>query len=140
MKPIFVFFTFVFFQVFGLRSYGQNKVVLEQIQTYSTINPAASYWHLPADLHPILEAFDSGLFASLQMQRETSIAPIVKELKKQTQLKSLGFSQVYVYIGGMFEWLLLQDIYSQSEFPTTTKELDILKFKSEKKINQNQFN
>ncbi|MCX6212305.1 MAG: hypothetical protein NT104_07035 [Bacteroidetes bacterium] len=86
MKPIIVFFTVVLFQVFGLTAYGQNKVVLEQIQTYSTINPAASYWHLPADIQPILEAFDSGLFASLQMQRETSITPMIKELKKQNQL------------------------------------------------------
>jgi rhodanese-related sulfurtransferase len=61
-------------------------------------------------------------------------------LKKQEQLKSLGFSRVYVYIGGMFEWLLLQDIYSETEFPTTKKEFDILKFKSERKINQNQLN
>ena len=29
----------------------------------------------------------------------------------------------------MFEWLLLQDIYGDDEFPTTTKELDILKYK-----------
>ncbi len=86
MKPFLVFFSVVLFQVFGLIGYGQNKVVLEQIQTYSTINPAASYWQLPADLHPILQAFDSGLFASLQMQRETSIAPILKVLKKQSQL------------------------------------------------------
>ncbi len=86
MKTICILFFIVLFQFFGLMAYGQNKVVLEQIQTYSTINPAASYWHLPPAIQPILHAFDSGLFANLQMQRETSIAPIVKELKKQNQL------------------------------------------------------
>ena len=31
----------------------------------------------------------------------------------------------------MFEWLLLQDIYGNELFPTTSKELDILKYKSQ---------
>ena len=47
---------------------------------------------------------------------------------KYKQINDLGF-EVYIYGGGMFEWLLLQDIYSNSEFPTTTKILDILKYK-----------
>jgi len=48
---------------------------------------------------------------------------------KYKQLNSLGFSNVYMYMGGIFEWLLLQDIYGTEEFPTTTKVLDILKFR-----------
>ena len=39
---------------------------------------------------------------------------------KQRQLLSLGISEVWVYSGGLFEWLLLQDIYGETEFPTTT--------------------
>ena len=50
--------------------------------------------------------------------------------KKYKQLCELGFSEVYIYAGGMFEWLLLQDIYSNNEFPTTTKINDILLYKS----------
>jgi hypothetical protein len=50
-------------------------------------------------------------------------------LKKYQQLISLGFKTVSVYPGGMFEWLLLQDIYGATSFPTTSKELDILKYK-----------
>ena len=49
--------------------------------------------------------------------------------KKCTQLKQLGFSKIYYYVGGMFEWLCLQDIYGEDEFPTTAKELDILKYR-----------
>ena len=49
--------------------------------------------------------------------------------KKQKQLISLGFYNVFIYRGGIFEWLLLQDIYGTEEFPTTCEELDILKFK-----------
>jgi hypothetical protein len=50
--------------------------------------------------------------------------------KKYEQLLTLGFNYVYVYTGGLFEWLLLQDIYGKDEFPTTSEELDILKYRS----------
>ena len=49
--------------------------------------------------------------------------------KKYRQLNSLGFTEVYIYLGGIFEWLLLQDVYGKDEFPTTSKVLDILKYK-----------
>jgi len=49
--------------------------------------------------------------------------------EKYKQLLGLGFQEVYVYSGGLFEWMLLQDIYGQDEFPTTKKVLDILKWK-----------
>jgi hypothetical protein len=49
--------------------------------------------------------------------------------KKYQQLLSLGFYNIFVYSGGMFEWLLLQDIYGKELFQTNTKELDILKYK-----------
>ena len=49
--------------------------------------------------------------------------------KKYEQLLTLGFIYVYVYTGGLFEWLLLQDIYGKEEFPTTSEELDILKYR-----------
>lgn len=66
--------------------------------------------------------------------------------QKYTQLKKLGFT-VYIYQGGMFEWLLLQDIYGdcrtngeliditqfphfdEIEFPTTQKNMDILRYR-----------
>ena len=54
--------------------------------------------------------------------------------KKYQQLTSLGFYRVYIYGGGMFEWLLLQDIYGFKEFPTTKKELDLLKYKPPKQL------
>jgi hypothetical protein len=52
-----------------------------------------------------------------------------KVIDKFNQLYKLGFSNLYIYIGGLFEWLLLQDIYGYDEFPTTTKIIDILKYK-----------
>ena len=58
-----------------------------------------------------------------------------KIYSKYTQLNSLGFYNLYVYCGGLFEWLMLQDIYGHSDFPTTKKELDILKYKPNKILN-----
>ena len=49
--------------------------------------------------------------------------------KKYNQLIQLGFKNVFIYTGGMFEWLALQDIYGNDEFPTTSVEIDILRFK-----------
>ena len=48
---------------------------------------------------------------------------------KYNQLLSLGLSNVYLYVGGLFEWLLLQDTYGDDNFPTTSNELDYLKFR-----------
>ncbi len=55
--------------------------------------------------------------------------------KKYKQLTDLGFTNISLYVGGMFEWLLLQDIYSEENFPTTQKETDILKFKAISQLN-----
>jgi len=54
--------------------------------------------------------------------------------KKYQQLLSLGFNNVYAYMGGLFEWLLLHDIYGKELFPVNNanaskKNIDILKFK-----------
>jgi hypothetical protein len=55
--------------------------------------------------------------------------------KKYQQLLTLGFYNIFVYTGGMFEWLLLQDIYDKDLFPTTKKELDLLKYKPNQLLN-----
>lgn len=58
-----------------------------------------------------------------------------KIYEKYNQLSSLGFYNIYIYPGGLFEWLLLQDVYGSADFPTTKKELNILKFKPNKVLN-----
>jgi len=56
--------------------------------------------------------------------------------EKYHALTSLGFTNVFVYPGGLFEWLCLQDIYGDENFPTTMKERDLLKFKPSIKLNK----
>lgn len=55
--------------------------------------------------------------------------------KKYEQLVKLGFD-VKIYVSGMFEWMLLQEVYGSDNFPTTTRELDILKFKPQQAVSQ----
>lgn len=55
-------------------------------------------------------------------------------INKYKQLQKYGFRNIYVYLGGMFEWMLLQDIYGEKHFPTTQKQVDILKFKPQGKL------
>jgi hypothetical protein len=59
--------------------------------------------------------------------------------EKYDQLFKLGFKNISIYSGGMFEWLCLQDIYSDDLFPTTKKELDILKYKPESLIHKSMY-
>ncbi len=48
---------------------------------------------------------------------------------KYSQLSQYGLFNIKLYIGGLFEWLLLQEVYGSILFPTTSSELDILKYK-----------
>ena len=52
---------------------------------------------------------------------------IYEQYKK---LNSLGFDNIYIYPGGIFEWLLLQKVYGNELFPTSKNEPDILKYGS----------
>lgn len=48
--------------------------------------------------------------------------------KKYRQIQSLGFRDVFLYGGGLFEWILLQDIFGEVNFPTTGKVENLLHF------------
>jgi hypothetical protein len=56
--------------------------------------------------------------------------------KKYDQIKKLG-GNAYMYNGGLFEWLLLQDIYGTEHFKTTfyTKPMDLIKYKPDNILN-----
>lgn len=48
---------------------------------------------------------------------------------KYHQLQKLGFQNVSIYFGGLFEWALLQEIYGEDNFPTSNKiSRDLLSF------------
>ena len=43
---------------------------------------------------------------------------ISKVINRYRQLQNMGFTHMRAYIGGLFEWLLLQEIYGCDEFKT----------------------
>jgi hypothetical protein len=53
---------------------------------------------------------------------------------KYDQIKKLG-GNVYIYSGGLFEWLLLQDIYGSDHFQTSSSTNDLLKYKPSNVLN-----
>jgi hypothetical protein len=59
--------------------------------------------------------------------------------QKYQQLLTFGFTNIYAYIGGLFEWLLLHDIYGKDLFPIINnngkKNIDILKYKPNPALN-----
>ena len=50
-------------------------------------------------------------------------------LHKYEQLTKLGFINVYIYMGGLFEWLLLHEIYGKDLFKITKYDRDHLKYR-----------
>ena len=45
--------------------------------------------------------------------------------KKYDQLIKLGFKDVYIYRGGLFEWLLLNEIFGNKEIPLNHENMNI---------------
>lgn len=91
-----------------------------------------------------IETMNSVLSAS--KQRETRIIIYGKNtddygqiIKRYKQLCGLGFDAC-VYFGGLFEWLLLQEIYGISEFPIEKRgsaQVDVLKYAPARKNQKN---
>ena len=50
-------------------------------------------------------------------------------LKKHGQLVKLGFRNVWFYPGGLFEWILLRDVFGPQQFPTTAAVKDLIKYR-----------
>lgn len=91
-----------------------------------------------------IETLNSVLSAS--KQRETCVIiygrntdDCWKVMQRYKQLRGLGFD-ASVYFGGLFEWLLLQEIYGISEFPIEKRgsaTADVLKYAPARKNQKN---
>jgi hypothetical protein len=135
------------FSGFGLLTKKKiNKIGFEDVQTISKtstllINTLSIELQHCLIVHTLPcheeEKVVNGLIDRFQYKEKTIVVygkhsadPSVEQ--KYNQLIELGFTKVYIYYGGLFEWLLLQDIYGVDEFPTTQKVLDILKYKPDR--------
>ena len=104
----------------------------------STLSPAKQSC-LIAGTVPIGEETET---VNKYLQKDTAIRIVIYGegasddtiVTKYGQLTGLGFTNVYVYPGGMFEWLLLQDVYGKETFETIGAEDDILKYKGGRQL------
>ena len=53
----------------------------------------------------------------------------LKIIEKYNQLKKLGFTNVHIYFGGLFEWLLLKEYDGEINFPIDGKMGEISQYK-----------
>ena len=53
----------------------------------------------------------------------------ISVINKYNQLKKIGFKNVYIYFGGMYEWLLLQEVFGNNNFQTDGIIKDIVEYK-----------
>ena len=59
-------------------------------------------------------------------------------IEKYDQLYKLGLREIYIYSGGLFEWLLLNEIYGHNEIPLNHENFtinDILKYREPLSLN-----
>ena len=56
---------------------------------------------------------------------------VIKLLKKMMKIIKFGHSNVFIYYGGLFEWLLLNELYGNEEFPLNKdhNSIDILLYR-----------
>ena len=131
----------------GTQPSSMNKVNFEDIQwlikkqkSYLLINTLAKEHQQCLIKGTVPVDREENIINSNQKKRDIKIIIYGRNTNDETiitkfkQLYQLGFYHVFVYPGGLFEWLCLQDIYGKKEFPTTSDELDILKFKAPPKI------
>lgn len=52
-----------------------------------------------------------------------------KPMEKARTLRLMGLSRLLVYRGGLFEWLLLQEVFGQDQFPTQGACPDLLAYR-----------
>jgi len=58
-------------------------------------------------------------------------------IQKRNQLLKLGFRNVWFYPGGLFEWILLRDVFGTRQFPTTADTKDLIKYRPRSAIVDN---
>ena len=76
-------------------------------------------------INKILEDRSKGLWSIVIYGRNCLDSTVER---KHAQLMKAGFKKVYVYVGGMFEWVLLQETYGEDNFPTTRVCTNILRY------------
>ena len=131
-KPTIIYVGFEDVKIAINNSYkGSSGFIL--INTLSSMDQTCLiYGTLPIDkeeavMNEILNQGHKDKWTILLYGRHSADESVVK---KRKQLLALGFTRIHIYGGGLFEWLLLQEIYGTTEFPTTAPCKDLLRYRS----------
>lgn len=131
--------------IMGNASSTQNIINFEDVQKFVSATPSNILINVmeasdqdtlilktlsaDAEVDTINNLIDEGEFDRKILVYGRNSGDIEKVLNKQKKLMTYGFTEVYVYLGGLFEWVLLQDIYGTELFKTTRPVTDILRYK-----------
>lgn len=116
--------------------FKQVQKAISQPHTYILLNTLPENEQDCLIQSTILAAVEQDMINDLLKQKKLKTRIIIYGKNNQDisvytrykQLYSLGFTNTSIYIGGLFEWVCLQDIYDDESFPTTSKVDDLLRY------------
>jgi len=117
-------------------NFEDMKTVLKQTEKYMIINTLGNDEQDCLILNTISSQEEERIINAHIQQKNKRLRIIIygknyndeKIYKKYNQMQTLGFYNIFIYTGGLFEWLMLQDIFGLEEFPTTKPQLDFIKY------------
>lgn len=124
---------------------GVQTILSSSFSTTLLINTLPSHLHYECAIAKTASPQDEETIMNAVIEKRSNISQIVLYGKnscdktvaiKLEQFRTLGIIgggvRVMVYTGGLFEWLLLQEIYGEEQFPiqgNAKKPIDLLKYK-----------
>lgn len=108
----------------------KSHVIINVMETFDQDILILNTINAETEADVINSLIDEGEFDRKILVYGKNNGDIEKIFNKQKKLMNYGFTEVYVYLGGLFEWVLLQDIYGKDIFKTSRSVSDILRYKN----------
>lgn len=113
-----------------MKNHNQNEIIL-----INTLPLTRQDCLIKGTLKAFIEVEYMNKLIKINKNKEIIIYGIhhtdISVVQKYNQLKKLGFTNVHIYFGGMYEWLLLQDVFGSINFQTDGTIENIVDYKIE---------
>ena len=113
-----------------MKNHNQNEIIL-----INTLPITRQDCLIKGTLKAFIEVEYMNKLIKINKNKEIIIYGIhhtdISVVQKYNQLKKLGFTNVHIYFGGMYEWLLLQDVFGSINFQTDGTIENIVDYKIE---------
>ena len=124
-------------------NFEDMKMALKQADKYLIINTMANEEQDCLILNTVSYQDEERIINAYLQNKNRNVRIVIygkncndeKIYKKYNQMQALGFYNIFIYTGGLFEWLMLQDIFGLEEFPTTKRQLDFIKYRPPQVLN-----